>query len=475
MSQVQYVPLSPIDPHRFESVLSAEQYTALLHLIEDGARELRERVVWNVNSTARGGGVVELLKPLLGYSRGAGVDARWAVIHADAPFFTLTKRLHNHLHGFKGDGGPLGARQRLHYEHVLSRCSAELAPLIRPADVVILHDPQTAGMVEAIRRTGATVIWRCHVGRDHRNQYAYEAWEFLRDYVLEADAFVFSRDAFAWPGLPADRVAVIHPSIDAFSPKNQHQTREQTLAILSASRLIPDDATHGSFVSSDGTPGRVDRHAIMVQERPVPEDATVVAQISRWDRLKDPVGLLRAFAAHVYGTTDAHLILAGPSTVAVADDPEGAEVLDSVVSAWHHLPADVRGHVHLASLPMDDVEENAAIVNALQRRADVIVQKSLAEGFGLTVAEAMWKSRPVVASAIGGIRDQIVDGESGVLLRHPRDPAECGAAIVRLLLDPPHAAQIGQAAHIRVRDHFLGPYHLQSYFELIQRLVRQPA
>ncbi len=173
---------------------------------------------------------------------------------------------------------------------------------------------------------------------------------------------------------------------------------------------------------------------------------------------------------HVADHTDAHLLLAGPATDSVADDPEGASVFAAVRAAWHAAPTDARRRVHLAALPMDDAEENAAIVNALQRHADVIVQKSLAEGFGLTVAEAMWKERPVVASRIGGIQDQIGDGESGVLISDPRDLVEFGAAVLGLLNEPERAQRIGAAARARVRAHFLGPHHFGRYFELIQRL-----
>jgi trehalose synthase len=199
----------------------------------------------------------------------------------------------------------------------------------------------------------------------------------------------------------------------------------------------------------------------------------VVMQVSRWDLLKDPLGVLGAFAGHVPGRYAAHLLLVGPSTVAVADDPEGAQVLDAVRTAWHELPAKVRRRVHLCSLPMDDVEENAAIVNALQRHATVVVQKSLAEGFGLTVAEAMWKQRPVVASRIGGIRDQIEDGRSGHLLPDPRDLGQAGAAIAELLADGDQARAMGIAAHLRVREQFLGPSHLGRYFEVINRVTSQ--
>ena len=197
--------------------------------------------------------------------------------------------------------------------------------------------------MDAVRRAGAAVIWRCHVGRDHGNQYAREAWSFLRGYVLEADAFVFSRAAFAWEGLPEERVSVIQPSIDAFSPKNARQTRKQSLAILSHAGIVPDHATQVTFTRSDGTPGRVDRRAAMIEERPLCQEDLLVTQVSRWDRLKDPLGVLSAFAEHISGTVEAHLLLAGPAAEAVTDDPEGAAAFAGVQAAWRRLATPIRG------------------------------------------------------------------------------------------------------------------------------------
>ncbi len=343
---------------------------------------------------------------------------------------------------------------------------------MHPSDVVILHDPQTAGLVDAVAATGAKVIWRCHVGLDVANDTARQAWSFLARYVLGADRYVFSRAAFAWDDLDPDRTTVIRPSIDPFSPKNAEQTGEQSLAILSRAGIV---AARGSkratFARADGTNGRVDRRAELLEEAPLGADDRVVVQVSRWDRLKDPVGVLKGFADHIAPATGAHLLLAGPATAAVSDDPEGAEVLATVRAQWIALPAAARRRVHLASLPMVDLDENAAIVNAIQRHAEVVVQKSLAEGFGLTVAEAMWKQRAVVASRVGGIQDQIVDGTSGVLVSDPHDLSEYGEAVLSLLSDRDRSAAIGLAARERVRAEFLGPTNLEHYFALITQLI----
>jgi trehalose synthase len=206
--------------------------------------------------------------------------------------------------------------------------------------------------------------------------------------------------------------------------------------------------------------------------RPPTWETPLIVQVSRWDPLKDPVGVMRGFASLVNGEapSNAHLVLAGPNVTGVTDDPEGGAVFDEVHHVWRDLPHAVRDKIHLASIPTADVEENAVIVNALQRHATVVVQKSLNEGFGLTVTEAMWKGRPVLASAVGGIQDQIEDGVSGVLLKDPKDLEEFATRLRRLLDDPAWAQRLGEAARNRVRDQFLGIRHLLEYAKLIEHL-----
>jgi len=197
----------------------------------------------------------------------------------------------------------------------------------------------------------------------------------------------------------------------------------------------------------------------------------MVVQVSRWDRLKDPVGVLQGVADHVADHLGAHLVLAGPAADSVHDDPEGQQVLQQVQQAWSRLPRSKRARVHLACLPMDDLEENGAIVNALQRRADVIVQKSLAEGFGLTVTEAMWKARPIVASRVGGIQDQITHGRSGLLVDDPNDLRSFGGAVQTLLADRERALQMGAEADRRVCDDYLAPRRLTQEMDLIEQVA----
>ncbi|HEX2568253.1 MAG TPA: glycosyltransferase [Polyangia bacterium] len=460
---------------RFESVIGASLVNEALGAAEALQRRLGGRVIWNVNSTAVGGGVAEMLQSLLSYVRGAGINTRWLVIRGDEPFFRVTKRLHHALHGAAGDGSPLGEGERRIYEAALRTNIVELRAFVEPGDIVILHDPQTAGMVKALAEAGARVIWRCHIGWEQRNDETELGWRFLAPYLGAAHAFVFSRHAYVPPPCDDGRAVIIQPSIDVFSAKNQALSEETVRAILVHAGIVEGpmpEAVRPGFVRSDGAPGRVARSADVIRLGRAPTwGAPMVVQISRWDPLKDMEGVMRGFAegfGHTLPAT-AELVLAGPNVHGVADDVEGPEVFSRVLAAWRLLPHAVRQRVHLINLPTVDVEENAAIVNALQRHATVIVQKSLREGFGLTVTEAMWKERPVIASDVGGIRDQIEDGKSGLLLHDPADLAGLGRLLGRVLGDPAEQRRLGQAARERVMERFLGVRHLLDYKMLIER------
>ena len=475
ITPVQDVEVAPLALDRFAEVLSEEQEAEFLRMAALARSLLADRTVWSVNSTARGGGVAEMLRSLLAYSRGAGVDARWVVIGGEPDFFRVTKRIHNHLHGWAGDGGPLGPAEREIYELVTSVAAEQLLTRVRPGDVVLLHDPQTAGLVAPVRAAGAHVIWRAHIGLDLPNALARAAWSFLLPYVEPAARYIFSRSAFVWEGLDQAKVVVIPPSIDPFSAKNQDLAPDTVMAILGAAGLVPDRHRGlPAFARHDGTPGRVERRAEVVETARLPDGAPTVVQVSRWDRLKDPFGVMEAFIDRVVPSSEAHLVLAGPEPAAVSDDPEGAGILRACIARRDSLAPEVRKRIHLALLPMTDAEENAAIVNALQRFGTVITQKSIAEGFGLTVSEAMWKGRPVVASRVGGIQDQIVEGESGLLV-DPEDLDGFGDAVLGLLDDPPRAERIGDAARERVRSEFLGARHLEQYVALFDEVIREAA
>ncbi len=473
MTSVEEVHISAVPPQHLEPMLGAERVRALEQVGERIRTALDGGQVLNVNSTGAGGGVAELLQTLLAYTRGVGIDARWMVIEGDADFFTITKRLHDGLYGSSGDGGPLGEVERRHYESVLRANAGELLAVVRRDDIVLLHDPQTAGLAHELAAAGARVVWRCHVGRDEPNASTRRAWEFLRPHLEHVEAFVFSKAEFAPPWVHPDRLTVIAPSIDPFSPKNEVIESAEVQAILQHVGLLDGDRQpSATFTRRDGSPGRVDRHADILQTGPPPPpDAPIVLQASRWDVWKDMHGVMTGFAEHLEDLTDTHLVLAGPSVHSVADDPAAARVLDACIAGWRALPHAIRSRTHLACVPMADADEAAAIVNALQRHATVVVQKSLAEGFGLTVAEAMWKHRPVIASAVGGITDQIIDGDTGYLLHDPTDLRAFAAATRRLLGDPAERERIGRRAHAWVHEQFLPDRHLEQWTKVIDRLA----
>lgn len=471
MPEPSFIEMESQPLERYRGVLG-EGFGAILDATEMGRAFFGDRILWQLNSTHLGGGVAEMLRAFLPYTRDVGVDTRWVVINGDPAFFEVTKRIHNKLHGHPGDGGSLGPAEREAYERITEESIGPLLPLVRPGDVVFLHDPQTAGLIPAFREAGAITVWRCHVGIDLANEHVEEAVGFLAPFVEQADAFVFSRDAYVWPELDRDRVHLMAPAIDAFSPKNQELHEDVVDGILGTIGLTdgkPD--LPPTFVKTDGTEGEVTREAEILQESPLPAGAPLVVQISRWDVLKDHEGLLECFIGHL-ADTDAHLALVGPSSKGVSDDPEGPAVQARIAETWIGLDPSVRSRIHIISLPMDDFDENGVMVNAIQRRADIVVQKSLVEGFGLTVSEAMWKRRPVVASAVGGINDQIVDGISGFLVEDPHDLSALAARIRLLLDDPGLALTIGEAARERVADRFLAAPRLAEYLGVIEQARR---
>jgi trehalose synthase len=457
---------------RLKDLLGPERVERFTLAAEGARSRLAGRRVINVNSTPTGGGVAELLQTLLAYAKGAGVDARWLVVGGDAAFFEITKRIHNHLYGTAGDGGPLDAAAHRSYEETIRRNVARVRAVIRPGDIVILHDPQTVGLAPHLTGKGVTVVWRCHVGIDRQNEHSAKAWDFLRTYLDAVDAFVFSRAQFAPQWIPRERLAVIPPSIDPFSAKNELIERRQVTRLLQHAGLLAGSSVglSVSFPRRDGTRGRVTRRADLLGTGPAPNPSVpILLQASRWDAMKDMRGVLTAFAESIAAHTDAHLVLAGPEAGGVADDPEAVGVLRDCLDAWAGLPERIRRRVHLACVPMADGDEAAATVNALQRHASVVAQKSFAEGFGLTVTEAMWKERPVVGSAVGGIVDQVNDGETGFLV-DPDDLDQFGQAVRHLLVDRPLAARMGIAGRARVTDEFLGDRHLEQWAALFERL-----
>ncbi len=464
---VRELPVSVLGP-----VIGARRYARLIDVAAQFRGRLGGRTIWNVSSAAVGGGVAEMLQVLVGYVAGLDIPIRWTVIGGDQDFFAITKRLHNQIHGAVGGTGQVGSADAGHYQQVLAANADELLRQVRPGDIALLHDPQTAGLTAPLIGAGVRVVWRCHIGLDWSNDATRAAWDFLRTYLEPAHGFVFTRRQYVPSWMPDSRVWIIPPSIDPFSAKNTDLDAQTVRAILTTIGVLNGDAPPGSgkFIRRDGTTGEVTRAGLVADGgRPDPADPLVV-QVSRWDRLKDPAGVMRGFARHVLPGGDGFLVLAGPAVSGVADDPEGAVVFAECLAELNDMPAADRARVLLVALPLDDVEENAAMINAIQRHATVIVQKSLAEGFGLTVAEGMWKGRPVVGSAVGGILDQVAEG-TGILLRDPTDLAAFGSDVRWLIDHREEADRMGKAGHEFVRENYLADRHLLRFGELIESTI----
>ena len=292
MSAGGSVELVPLDPRRLEPIIGKERLTALVTAAAQLRERLGDRCVVSVNSTAKGGGVAEMLGTLLGYARGLGVEVDWVVISGDSEFFAITKRIHNGLYGSPGDGGALGAAERAHYDRITAENAERLRRIVRSGDVVLVHDPQPAGLLTPLVELGACAVWRCHVGFDGSNEWTERAWAFLRPYVEVAHAHVFSRASFAPSWIEHASLRVIPPSIDPFAPKNRDLTPYEVLALLSAAGLLAADG-----ISPDE---RVQRAAQVVREGRAADPKTpLVVQVSRWDRIKDMGGVLESFVRHV--------------------------------------------------------------------------------------------------------------------------------------------------------------------------------
>jgi trehalose synthase len=376
------------------------------------ARSLEGRSVQNVNSTAVGGGVAEILTRMIPLLKQLGVDARWDVIRGNEKFFNTTKKFHNGLHGVPVEIS-IGE-----YEDFLD-VNRQNAAGMSFGDVVFVHDPQPIALVERRQDTGGHWAWRCHIDFSMPDP---GIWKFLERYIRLYDASVFSAPAFA-RALPIPQV-LIAPSIDPLSDKNREL----------------DEATIDAVFERFG----IDR------SRPV------VTQISRFDYLKDPVGVIRAYKM-AKKNADMQLVLAGGGAT---DDPEGPAVMEQV-----RREAEKDKDIYILFLPPgSDIE-----INALQRGSTIILQKSLREGFGLTVSEALWKGKPTIASAVGGIPLQIAHKYSGILTHSIQGTARW---IRQLVNEPEYARTLGRNGREHIKNNFLITRHIKDYLLLFVSLLR---
>ena len=396
----------------YAKVIGDERYEELRTL----AKAAKGRTMLHINATAYGGGVAEILQNLVPLLRDAGVDAHWAVLDAPAAFYDITKKIHNALQGMKLD---LSDAEKKLFLDVARENAAQLTD----ADVVLAHDPQAVALRHFAKDPKrASWVWRCHIDLTAAHQ---PVWEFLRPFVEEHDASIWTMPQFVRPDLK-QKVLIQAPTIDPFSVKNQDMPIEEVREVVRKFRVDP--------------------------ARPI------LLQVSRFDPWKDPLGVIDAYRLVKKEVRDVQLVMIGSLA---DDDPEGQEYFDRTKK---HAGGDP--DVFLFT-NLDGVKDRE--VNAFQRASEIVIQKSLREGFGLVVAEGLWKGIPVVAGKVGGIVIQIQDGGSGYLVTSPE---ECAARSVDLLRDPALRKRMGQAGREHVRQNFLITRDLRDQLQLVAPVAK---
>jgi len=391
---------------------------AVIDEILELSRRLRGVRICNINATASGGGVAELLSRQIPIYRSLGVAADWRIIHGDKDFFTITKGFHNALQGAEFELTPAVIDDYLAH----NRQSAEA--LESDYDVYLVHDPQPAALRHFVKQNSQKWIWRCHIDTSEPNQ---AVWEFLRPYIEAHDAAVFTMKQFVPPDLAMERVFFIPPAIDPLSTKNMD------LPLDLCRRVIADSGVN-------------------LRE-------PILLQVSRFDPWKDPLGVIRAYRLVKEQRRGVQLVLVGAMA---GDDPEGWSILETINA---EVAVDPDLYVFTNMTGVGNME-----VNAFQRGADLIIQKSLREGFGLVVSEALWKAKPIVAGAAGGIPMQFPQSYTQFLSDNVED---CAAHLLYLLDHPDVATSFGAAGKEHVREQFLLPVLIRNEFRMIAQLLNR--
>lgn len=390
----------------------------IIDQLQQIANHLKGIKIVHINSTRFGGGVAEILHKLLPLTQALGLEARWDVIHGDPDFFQCTKMFHNALQG-KNILVPDSLLKD--FEAVNKKNAEELRPILEEADIVMIHDQQPCPLITHFPDRKGKWIWRCHVDDSHPNR---TVWKYLQKYIKNYDASVFSLSEFAQP-LPHP-MYIIPPSIDPLSEKNIDLPEEEIKMVYNRFGIDPDHP--------------------------------FILQVSRFDRFKDPLGVIEAYKLAKKFKPNLQLVLAGGGA---PDDPEGEIVLNEVQIAAQNDP-----NIHVLFLP----DDSHRTINALQRAATIVLQKSTKEGFGLTVTEALWKRKPVIGGNCGGIKLQVINHHTGFLVNTP----EGAAYRIRYLLqnyDLIH--QLGETGHRFVKENFLITRHLLQYLTMFLTLLSE--
>jgi trehalose synthase len=475
------------------SIQDYAAYASLYSTVRDFERESRhhidslgQRKVWMINSTQQGGGVAEMLPTVIRIFTELGLSIEWKVIESnEQAFFQLTKRIHNLIHG-KGEPG-FTEEERTLFERVNKENADQFIDEIKDGDIVVVHDPQPMPLVKYIRKKKKiSAVWRCHIGLDRSNRQTEAVWDFLSTYVDDYDHFVFTAPEYLPPQIRMN-ISIVTPAIDPLSHKNRDLHIHKLTGILrnadvipnghpeitpkfkkTVSRIMPDGSYRSPLEPSD----------VGLIYRPV------VTQISRWDRLKGFQEVMEGFVhmkkniENLAGNESVkrkrlgavRLILAGPDPEFVKDDPEGQEVLHEITSLYKKLDKKIADDIAILLLPMESAKENALIVNALQRCSSVVVQNSIEEGFGLTITEAMWKIKAVLASNATGLKKQIRHDIDGVLNDDPQNIEGFAIHLSKLLNKPKEREVLAYTAQRRVIDNFLVFTQLINWLKVFSAL-----
>ncbi len=472
----------PLEPKTSLSVYEAipEYQSAVSDLkaeFSGKAHLFRDRTIWMVNSTDQGGGVAEMLPGVITILRDLGFSVEWAVIHTkEEAFFHLTKKIHNMIHGGGSDSSGaslISEEEKRIYENVNRENADSFRSLLKKKDILIVHDPQPMGMGSLLsRELSLPSFWRSHIGTDIENESTLNVWKFLEAYSDGYEHGVFTAPEYI-PSFFAKRASLIHPAIDPLSRKNRPLSPHRLSGILNNSSiersehpvLTPDFSFPAKRLQPDGS----------FQNAYLPESTglmfrPIITQISRWDRLKGFQPLVEAFVILKKKVQDTkqkfnvlekrrlqlmRLVIAGPDPSSIQDDPEGKEVLSELIHFYCALEPSLQKDISFFALPMDSLEQNALIVNSLQRCSTIVVQNSFQEGFGLTITEAMWKEKPILSTHAVGPRQQIRDHQDGRLVHHPDDPQEIAQVLEEMLKDSHQRTLYGESSHHRVYQDFL--------------------
>jgi len=497
----------PLSEQEQDPDLASRVKQFLKRMQEPEIEKLKKTRVWVINSTSGGGGVAELLPRIMAPLRELNITIEWLTMSTfDEPeFFLITKKIHNFIHGQNPSNVSLefSQKEKEIFEKVNRKNAQDfIERFLKPGDIVAIHDPQPIGMITEIRKRYSTkevpCVWRCHIGYEHETQETKSAWNFIKEYVVQYDYTVFTAPEYIPSYAPNPRV--ITPSIQPTDLKNKFLSFPDTKLILAKCGLINVDKKYLTEEEKYKYKVKIfkcgEPLAIPVEEAAPEEfgilDRPLILQISRWDKLKGFSELIDAFAdlkQHPEKYIDRKhekskewlryierlgLVLAGPDASKIDDDPEALAVIRELMDKTCTLPSKIRESMLLLSLPLEVRWQNSLIVNALRSLAEINVQNSIREGFGLTLAEAMWKQKPCIATDVCGLRQQLRDKIDGLIVKDPCNPENLAKAFGELIQGGyEKREEYAKNAKKRIIDKFLVYSHITKYCDILREMLEK--